>query len=112
MILQIYGTKEIGFSASGEHEPGIDPALRHCPFCGSSDIELSNTHTPCYTAKCGNCEAEGSDGRMMIDHKLVRQMQRMPMKSMSRKRVKEIHEIAFKAGIDAWNCRVPFQSDR
>lgn len=29
-----------------------------CPFCGSDDIELANTHTPSYWVECLECSAE------------------------------------------------------
>lgn len=34
--------------------------LKPCPFCGSRDLELSNTHTPCFWVECSNCEAQVS----------------------------------------------------
>lgn len=29
-----------------------------CPFCGSYDIELCNTHTPSYWVECEGCGAQ------------------------------------------------------
>lgn len=44
------------------YEPGIDVPLLPCPFCGSSDLEVENTHTPSYTVECA-CGAERSPQR-------------------------------------------------
>jgi hypothetical protein len=35
-----------------------DLLVRHCPFCASSAIRISNTHTACYTVACDDCGAE------------------------------------------------------
>lgn len=32
--------------------------VRPCPFCGSGDIELQNTHRACYVVVCLGCDAE------------------------------------------------------
>ena len=32
--------------------------LLPCPFCGSEDVELQNTHTASFWVKCNQCEAE------------------------------------------------------
>lgn len=32
-------------------------ALLPCPFCGGTDLELSNTHTPSFRVECHGCEA-------------------------------------------------------
>jgi hypothetical protein len=39
---------------------GITPqdTVRPCPFCGSDNIELHNTHRACYTVECVRCGAE------------------------------------------------------
>lgn len=29
-----------------------------CPFCGGSNLELSNTHTACYSVECNDCGAQ------------------------------------------------------
>jgi ribosomal protein L37AE/L43A len=31
--------------------------LEACPFCGSNNIELLNTHTPAYWIECDDCTA-------------------------------------------------------
>ena len=32
--------------------------LLPCPFCGSDDLEVWNTHTPSYVVECHGCEAQ------------------------------------------------------
>ena len=32
--------------------------LKPCPFCGSDDLEVWNTHTPSYVVECHGCEAQ------------------------------------------------------
>jgi hypothetical protein len=32
--------------------------LEHCPFCGSRDIALVNTHSPYYWLECQNCDCQ------------------------------------------------------
>ena len=32
--------------------------LLPCPFCGSDDLELCNTHTPSFWVECHGCEAQ------------------------------------------------------
>ncbi len=36
------------------------PALKSCPFCGSYNLELSNTHTPSFSVTCQDCGGEAS----------------------------------------------------
>jgi transcription elongation factor Elf1 len=31
--------------------------LLPCPFCGSENLEVCNTHTPSFWIECGDCEA-------------------------------------------------------
>ena len=35
-----------------------DLLVKSCPFCGSTTIEISNTHTCCYSVVCESCGAE------------------------------------------------------
>ena len=32
--------------------------LKHCPFCGSTEVVLENTHNPSYWVECQDCEAQ------------------------------------------------------
>lgn len=35
-----------------------DLLVRHCPFCASRAVLISNTHTACYTVACEDCGGE------------------------------------------------------
>jgi len=35
-----------------------DESVRSCPFCGSGDIDLCNTHTALYWMECQSCGAQ------------------------------------------------------
>jgi hypothetical protein len=91
MKLEIWGDRR-HYSASGEYEPGIDPPLKPCPHCGSTDLEISNTHTPSYTVTCA-CGAE------MHGHST----EGGPIKT--RKACAEKHQAAAWIAIEAWNLR-------
>ena len=97
MNLDVFGgPKHGGWSAHGEYEPGVDPALRACPFCGSKELTVSNTHTPYYEVTCDRCGAEGpSDYRHGATWS----------RKSSKERTREIHWLAFDAAIRAWNFR-------
>lgn len=34
--------------------------LKPCPFCASTNLEIGNTHTPSFSVRCNECEAEAS----------------------------------------------------
>lgn len=36
--------------------------LLPCPFCGSTNLELANTHTPSYWIECLDCDCKLSGG--------------------------------------------------
>ena len=96
MKIDIYGGPQYGgWSAHGEWEEGDIPLLP-CPFCGSTDDTVSNTHTPFYTASCGTCDAEGPrdyrDGEFWTPR-------------VSKDGTERIHRKAFSAAIFAWNRR-------
>lgn len=97
MKLEVYGgPKHGGWSGHGEYEPGADPDLRPCPFCGSKNLTVDNTHTPFYTAQCLDCETEGPRAYGIGDRWHRR---------MSRKAVTALHQQAFLAAIEMWNVR-------
>jgi len=78
----------------GDYEPGVDPPLVPCPFCGFSEADdnglmCSNTHTAYYAARCTQCGAEGPIGTCPEPPKTLR----------------ENHEIAFQEAIEKWNTR-------
>lgn len=38
----------------------LDKSLRPCPFCGSKEVKLENTYTPCFWVEC-SCGAQLTD---------------------------------------------------
>lgn len=96
MYLEIWGSKKEHWSGHGEYEPGVDPSLKPCPFCGGSAIVVDNTHTPFYSARCEDCGCEGPtahpDG---YDGGHIR----------SRIKARAAHEEAFRRAIVHWNRR-------
>lgn len=58
-----------------------------CPFCGSDDIELTNTHTACYWCECQNCGAQVTGEAYEGDHS------------------ENAHKVAALSAIKAWNTR-------
>jgi hypothetical protein len=54
------------------YEPGIDPALLPCPFCGGSEAAVENTHTASYWVECpcgAERHGESFDGRSRAAHR-------------------------------------------
>lgn len=93
MKLEIYGNSKKGFSAHGEDNGEYD--LEPCPFCDSSDVEITNTHSPSYWAECNNCGAQGPSGRTSSV--------RIARKTKSA--VRRQHEEAFSKAHELWNTR-------
>lgn len=85
----------------GEYEPGVDPALKPCPFCGNTDLTCNNSHTPYYTVICENAtDTEGCGAEGPRTHRGDYQKKRW-----SKKRVEQLHRDAFQDAIDVWNER-------
>lgn len=79
--------------AHGEYEPDTDPPLAPCPFCGGRDVDVVNTHTPCYWVECRNCGAE-------------KHCPGQELRGKSDAAIRKAHTAAFIAAIESWNCRV------
>lgn len=94
MKLDIFGGRsQGGYSAHGESD--IE-ALAECPFCASDNIEVSNTHTPCYHAECLACGAQGPRIGLAPNEK---------QHERTRVGVQRQHETKFKGAVKAWNTR-------
>lgn len=70
-----------------------DGTLMPCPFCGSVDLEVSNTHTPSYWVTC-ECGVEAHAG--MVGDKVV---------FVNKGACTRAHRKAFAAAIALWNTR-------
>jgi hypothetical protein len=71
--------------------------IEGCPFCGSSDLELLNTHTACYWIKCKECERQGF--KVEVGGSSFSggyRSERIPRRR---------HEMAKQSAIEAWNRR-------
>lgn len=95
MKLEIFGVKNC-WSAHGEYQPGIDPPLEPCPFCGSQNIEIRNTHTPYYSGYCSDCRTEGPN-HMEVEGASAR--------LRTKRQCQVVHEAAFELAIELWNER-------
>lgn len=91
MKLDIYGDTKSGFSAGGE---STDEYLYPCPFCGSFNVEIHNTHTPYYWGECQDCGAHGPKGAS------VRKQHTATAAGVRRQ-----HTLAFNRAVVAWNTR-------
>jgi len=98
MKLRIIGNSSVGFSAHGEWDGNGDLALDSCPFCGSNNLTVENTHTPFYNVTCEDCGADGPDG--------------VPNPDYDGKRIRSkvlcgyLHQDAFANAIALWNDRI------
>lgn len=93
MKLEIYGDRKTYFSASGEYEDGVDEPLKHCPFCGSVDVTVHNTHTPSYWAECLSCGC-----KKHCEYTA-------PGRCKTKLSVERHHRAAFNSAIKSWNTR-------
>lgn len=96
--LDIYGGgAESGFKAHGEYEPGVDPELKPCPFCGNRNIAVSNTHAAFYRAECHECSAQGPRGDAGPGGS---------RKIGTKENCERLHTTAFLAAVGLWNTRM------
>lgn len=56
--LTIYGDEQHWSATLEDDGDHAGNELLPCPICGSTDLELANTHTPSYWVACHNCGAE------------------------------------------------------
>lgn len=86
MINRRNGSKNHHF----ELEPTDD--VKPCPFCGSRDLELQNTHTPSYRIECQSCPAtiSGEYGPDLVGGRYGSERQ---------------HRASAESAVAAWNRR-------
>lgn len=95
MKLTFIGTESTALSAHGESEPSDVARLKPCPFCGSKQVIIGNTHTPHYSAYCENCGAEGPGSLPFGRH------------AKTKTGLKAQHRKAFVQAMNNWNTRKP-----
>ena len=78
-------------NVGGSSNPIVGVAeLRPCPFCGSGNIELINTHTPSCWVECLDCEGQAHGE---------------PVRPKGNYQTRKHFEQAIKSAIKAWNRR-------
>lgn len=83
-------------------------ALKPCPFCGGTDIEIANTHTPKFWVECNGCEAEAR-GEYFEGQPAESHFHYDPMPNSDfdgdYEQLPENYKAAFRSAIAAWNAR-------
>jgi Lar family restriction alleviation protein len=95
MKTELIGNAKVGFSIHGE---STDEKLEPCPFCGSREVVVSNTHTNYYNGECQDCGAQGA----CVGNGAV------PTKrdGFSTKQLAQVnHEASFALAVQHWNKR-------
>ena len=100
MLLDTHGDSVGGFFCSGSYQPTIDEKLKPCPFCKSTDLEVTNTHTPCYRVYCCGCDAEGPP--VTADDLVPRPGSQ---RRWSKTKMQQVHRAVFERTIVLWNTR-------
>ncbi|WP_196491458.1 Lar family restriction alleviation protein [Burkholderia diffusa] len=87
--------------------------LLPCPFCGSSDPEIWNTHTPSFSVQCIACDAEATGDYFPTPTGTVRvdrfHYSPTPDNTGFEAAFDDLHpeyKEAFRSAVDAWNRRV------
>jgi|GEM_PF-3046185 len=95
MKLEIYKDNVRGQLGTAEYEPGIDPDLRPCPFCGNKDVTVQNFDGDAYYyVYCKECGARGPECNKL----------EMVVDIQGKKLAKKMHEIGFAQAIEKWNA--------
>ncbi|MDN7851368.1 Lar family restriction alleviation protein [Burkholderia seminalis] len=88
--------------------------LLPCPFCGSTNLEIANTHTPSFWVRCNECEAEASGGYFPTPNGKVRHdrfsYSSTPNDTCFEANFDSLHpeyQDAFRSAVNAWNRRTP-----
>ncbi|EIW6162789.1 Lar family restriction alleviation protein [Salmonella enterica subsp. enterica serovar Saintpaul] len=89
----VFGSDE-DYSCSYEDDGNHSGAtLLPCPFCGSENLEVCNTHTPSYWVACLNC---GGEKHTSIDGYPALTSPELAL---------GVHMSAFKMAVNGWNQR-------
>jgi len=83
-------TYEVNYNVHGKYpDRKTYVKLLPCPFCGSRNLEVWNTHTPSFCVNCFDCEGQAH----------------------GKYRPKSFPK-ALASAVDAWNRRAPRREDR
>lgn len=75
-------------------ESDLIRTLKPCPFCGSTDLEIVNTHTSSYWVTCQECGVEADSYSVEYE---------FPFKSPQE--VYDAHMESARGGAETWNTR-------
>jgi hypothetical protein len=94
--------------------------LKPCPFCGSSDICLANTHTAAFWVECQTCDAEARGDAFGYRGKKENALfaydpeakPGTPFTATEIRQMPAAYQKAAASAIKAWNTRAPQGADR
>lgn len=89
-INAVEGHCSISFRDDGGHD---GHALKPCPFCGSHELEICNTHSPLYWVECGMCGAE-CPGESVEEASCATELEAL-----------DAHNRALLSAVENWNRR-------
>lgn len=95
MNMKIRGNDKDGYSGKITAIPGKDVTIFECPFCGSTEVEIWNTHSPSYSVRCLNCGAEVPSDDDICPGGLIKNKEEAIM----------LHEKAVRSAVENWNKR-------
>lgn len=82
--------------------------LKPCPFCGSTDIDLSNTHTAAFSVECNDCGAE-AHGEYFEGPRAAKHIHYSPFPQSDHEgdyhQLPENYRLAADSAVAAWNRR-------
>lgn len=88
--------------------------LLPCPFCGGTDLEIANTHTPSFWVRCNECDAEATGEHFPTPTGTVRENRfhysPTPDDTGFEATFENLHpeyQEAFRSAVNAWNRRTP-----
>lgn len=103
-------------STTGKSRTNAPADLLPCPFCAGTDLEIFNTHTPSFSVRCNDCDAEASGDYFPTPDGTVREdwfhYSPTPDDSGFEATFDDLHpeyKEAFRSAVSAWNRRAASQ---